>query len=904
MDHPRLHSVILLVTTVAAGSHLSSCAGETQNAWHDPFFQYRIPLVVDVEQSGWTTVPISAFEITSAVNRLEEMHYDPLWFAYNHLKVVEVDSQGRVIDPEPVAGFYLIPESEELIDPGLLGSKETIEIEVEEGAFYLLSYSSQGGGRSPGYRYDPIWPLGHERRKNAYQASYEPKMLPRQLTRHERLFLTDSTPMQLDIQSRWVTGVKEISLQKVQIRFLARLQTEGRKNWMLYYQPFNGHHLMVPQRRHPERAASWAKIVRLGQAQKYTGSTQYVLASDDHLTAWFAETTVKLTPQTPLPSESSPALKISSAANEAQSFQVVLNPRKSFHFKSIRATSLRFGEYSIPSTNISFYAVEYVPISRPSNITPVKYLGPVGDPLLSVSPTELSPNAGNYVLWATVKTPAGTPAGTYRGHLAIDGEGRSSMRIPLELQVYDFQLPEYSTFTTAFGGSHITQSTPPKKTQVDYHHLSSKEDIKRLARKYYDLMAENKMTPHSAVQYTAIGMNWTPPPAGYKVDRPGNFFKLQDWDFSEWNSALRHYIDDLKVNAFTLVHTNPSVVYRFKHLPGKELKEYNRQAPHIALAWQAFRQATFVGINKKETDQSWGGPPPNQVIEISQKQYDRLLLDFYATIARNLEKHGWLDYAYILVDETHYRGFGEFLHFLRLLKSNPLTARIKVAWTIQSSPAFDYRENPEDENYAFNGLIDIYIPEAQENYQWWEKYYFTDYDIEPTRQKLWTYVTSTARVTIDSPGINNRAFALEVFNYGGSGYLCWASFMWDSVGCETDNPWEHPWTRWGNGAMSYFYPPRKDGPAPEPDWTIVPSLRLMTYREGVDDYEYARILEDLVARAQVKGIDASPAKSLLNEIPRFFYNSVHWSQNDAWYLDLRHQMAQAIVELKKAINNK
>ena len=125
--------------------------------------------------------------------------------------------------------------------------------------------------------------------------------------------------------------------------------------------------------------------------------------------------------------------------------------------------------------------------------------------------------------------------------------------------------------------------------------------------------------------------------------------------------------------------------------------------------------------------------------------------------------------------------------------------------------------------------------------------------------------------------------------------------MWDSVGCETDNPWEHSWTRWGNGAMSYFYPPRKDGPAPEPDWTIVPSLRLMTYREGVDDYEYARILEDLVARAQVKGIDASPAKSLLNEIPRFFYSSVHWSQNEVWYLDLRHQMAQAIVELKKAI---
>jgi len=33
------------------------------------------------------------------------------------------------------------------------------------------------------------------------------------------------------------------------------------------------------------------------------------------------------------------------------------------------------------------------------------------------------------------------------------------------------------------------------------------------------------------------------------------------------------------------------------------------------------------------------------------------------------------------------------------------------------------------------------------------------------------------------------------------------------------------------------------------DFTITPSLRVMTYRESVDDYEYARILEDLLAAA-------------------------------------------------------
>ena len=229
-----------------------------------------------------------------------------------------------------------------------------------------------------------------------------------------------------------------------------------------------------------------------------------------------------------------------------------------------------------------------------------------------------------------------------------------------------------------------------------------------------------------------------------------------------------------------------------------------------------------------------------------------------------------------------------------------------VMWTIQYPAAFTYKKKPDDENYAFNGLIDIYVPEAQENYQKWEKYFFEDYDIEPAREKLWIYVTHTTRVAIDTIGINNRAFALDVFNAGGSGYLCWASFMWDKAGSgnETDNPWEHPWTRWANGAMSYFYPPSRAGVSPRPDWRIVPSLRVMTYREGVDDYEYAYILEQLVAKAEAKGVNTLPAKAVLKDIKRFFYSSVHWSQNDAWYLDLRDRMARAIVNLKKDITKK
>jgi hypothetical protein len=252
------------------------------------------------------------------------------------------------------------------------------------------------------------------------------------------------------------------------------------------------------------------------------------------------------------------------------------------------------------------------------------------------------------------------------------------------------------------------------------------------------------------------------------------------------------------------------------------------------------------------------------------------------------------------VDETAGRGYEPYLNFLRLLKSDPLTARIQHIWCLQGPAAFNYKSDPADADHAFNNLLDIYMPETNENHHFWEKYYFTDYSVIPTREKLWNYVTYTTRVAIDTPGINNRAIALEVFNNGGGGFLIWGTFIWDSEShheSNHDNPWEQPWTRWGNGAMAYFYPPHKAGPVAEPDFTIIPSLRIQTYRESVDDFEYAWMLENRIAAARARGRDVSAAQAVLDDIERFFVGPVHWSQNDAWYLELRQRMARAIEQL-------
>ena len=359
------------------------------------------------------------------------------------------------------------------------------------------------------------------------------------------------------------------------------------------------------------------------------------------------------------------------------------------------------------------------------------------------------------------------------------------MTVPVSLTVYDFALPEYSTFQTHMGGQFfVIPCCEDGKNLLQYHGMKTKEELKKLTRKYYDIMSINKFYPKSVALYSEIGMNWSPPPQGYNVDAPGNYFKLYDWDFTEFNSELKHYIDELKVNSVCLTHTNPSVSNMFKHLPGTELEQFTPSTPHVTMAWQRFRELTFVAYGKKEGDAYY-----DETIEISVEEFDRLTLDYYRTIAENLDKHGWLDKFYILFDETS--NVKRTLHFLRLLKSDPLTAQLRVVGCIQGLEYFHYKEKPEDEDYAFKGLL-TYMPQNDENYNRWEKYFFTDYDIAPDRDKLWNYAVKTSRLAIDVPGINNRMIALDIFNRGGSGLSVWDTIFWGSIYEHHPNPWEDP----------------------------------------------------------------------------------------------------------------
>ncbi len=876
-------------TLVSLGFWLAGVAGSAvaaESRWGEPFCQYRIPAEVVVEQPGWTVLPITEADISSSIGRLEEYVFEPIFLDYNQLQMREVDETGREMDRRLEGGFFLITSDRELVhqDP-------TQAITTKKDAYYLVRFMSEGGRFPPTVGYEQVFPVGEPPRTHAYMSSYVPRLLPKARMRHECLLRSDGHDLKLSANDHLV-GATEISVCRTRMALIAHFKTAGRKQLVFYYQPSGAHYLKIPMQRRSRLPTQTATQVTLGDAEKRFGNTRYALRSSAAFDAWFADTTVKLTPQTPVPDKRRASIQISTAANEAQSFQVILSPKREFSLERVEVSALRSGEHEIGATSMEVRAVEYVPVSRKARINQVAFYGRIGDPLVPVKPRTGTRNDGNLAFWLTVRTSAGTPGGIYHGEVTIVTADAAPLRLPLSVQVYEFELPEYSSFRSHMGAQYFAKNSGNaalNPTRI-YHGVETKADLKRLARTYYDFMAREKFYPKNVALFVEVGMKWEPPPQGYGVDAPGNFFRLYDWEFQEFNDTLTHYIDDLKVNSVCLTHTNPSVSHIFKHLPGEPRKSWNTDPGHVTMGWQTFRKMTQVTYDKKP-----GDPWFDTSVQVTQRQWDRLVLDYYREMVRNLDRHGWVDKFYMLIDET--AGTEKILHLIRLLKSDPLTAKLQIVHCLQGFESLRHRD---DGGYAFKDLI-THVPQIDENYYRWEDYFWDNYEVPRRRDKLWSYAAYSSRLGINVPGMTNREVGLEVFQLGGSGDVIWDTLMWHHPYGQPDdphNPWQEPYARLANGALCYFYPPQRQGFPEQPDFTITPSLRVMTYRESVDDYEYARLLEDLIAAGRRQGIDVTVGEEVIADIARMFPGSVEWTLNDAWYLELRDRMARAIVDLK------
>lgn len=228
-----------------------------------------------------------------------------------------------------------------------------------------------------------------------------------------------------------------------------------------------------------------------------------------------------------------------------------------------------------------------------------------------------------------------------------------------------------------------------------------------------------------------------------------------------------------------------------------------------------------------------GNDPPGS------EAYDRLKLPFLQQLGSYLRGRGWIDKAYCYIyDEPREEDYAKVVREASLWrKADP---GLKILLT----------EPPEEPLFGsvdiWSPVLDAYVREncrarqAKGEEVWW---YVCCGPLHPFPNNF-----------IDYPAIDHRILHWMNYKYGVTGVLYWQTMFWQH------DPWTHPMSvsedgkrSFGNGDGNLLYPvvrersgkPIIEGPLDSIRWEMI--------REGIEDYDYLRMLDDAVRAAEARG---------------------------------------------------
>ena len=183
------------------------------------------------------------------------------------------------------------------------------------------------------------------------------------------------------------------------------------------------------------------------------------LPGTDSLSLWTETPMKRVYPGTHAPSATASTVKIESAANERESFQLVLNPQA-----SARLEDVTFSDFvsdagaAIPANNAQAWRLGYETVADTK--ATLGGMTRFADRMVPIGRGAELPAGENTVLHCTVFAPPGTRAGLYRANAALVVDG-SRIDVPVELRVWSVELPR----ETAYVGHMLIWSSPYKKRE-------------------------------------------------------------------------------------------------------------------------------------------------------------------------------------------------------------------------------------------------------------------------------------------------------------------------------------------------------------------------------------------------------------------------------------------------------
>lgn len=240
-------------------------------------------------------------------------------------------------------------------------------------------------------------------------------------------------------------------------------------------------------------------------------------------------------------------INVAGAGNEHIPFQVVITvpvppghrpkPAEGFFIKASDLVSKQ-GK-TIPQSQISFYLEHYIMLYGQSSIVGATgywpdALAPIKEPFNMAAQYNV---VKNRPVWVDVNIPTSTAAGIYTGTITVTQNEKPIDTLSVEVQVYNFSLPEKTHLITYM---NISKGSLARF----YHKPDSSAEIDKLTQTYYNFLYAHRMEP------------WFNDQLEPKITVTGNNVKVEFDD-----ARYKYYLDKLNSNR-VLLETFPSDLKR------------------------------------------------------------------------------------------------------------------------------------------------------------------------------------------------------------------------------------------------------------------------------------------------------------------------------------------------------
>jgi len=562
---------------------------------------------------------------------------------------------------------------------------------------------------------------------------------------------------------------------------------------------------------------------------------------------WWCSSGWKVSRTRPLPKDSSPAIRLAAARNEAEAVQLVVRAgEKPLEGLTAQASALEGPDKAtIPAKNIDLLRVRYLDIARPTDSSGTA--APWPDPLPPFTrPVDVEANR-NQPIWIRVTVPLTAPAGTYKGVLEVTAKGYEA-RTSLEVEVFDFTLPDRMTCTTAFGFR--------PELVWRYHNLKNPAQRRAVLAKYLENYSRHHISPYDPAPLDRLKVTW-------KKDAPGGPRPVFDW--SAWDKALDRAFGRYHFTTFRL------------SIPGLGGGTFHaRRVPELL----GFTEDT--------------------------PEYKAAFRNYCHAMQEHLREKGWLDEAFVYwFDEPAPRDYAFVMNGFQKLKENaPDIQRMLTEQVEQGLVGGPNIWCPVSYNFDLDSAKERM--RGGETFWWYvccgpkAPYCTLFIDHPATEMRVWLWQTWKRRISGILVWATNYWTSSAAYPDRRKPQNPYADPMSWTSGYSTPAGVKRPW---GNGDGRFVYPPEAaaDGTAAGPVLDgPVDSIRWEMLRDGIEDYEYLAMLHRLLEKHKDRlGLKKNHYAEVLSVPQSITRSMTEFTRDPAPIEKRRRAVARAIVELRR-----